>query len=55
VLLLAVQLWLLTVALDLFLSGRGGALWSPAAISGRIFVGGVLTFTVLRRNAPPRL
>lgn len=54
VLLLAVQLWLLTVALDLFLSGRGGDIWSLAAISGLIFAGGVLTFTVLRRNVPPR-
>ncbi len=53
-LLLAMQLWLLTVALDLYLSGRGGEIWSLVIISGVIFAGGVATYIVLRSNAPPR-
>jgi hypothetical protein len=40
-LLLAVQLWLLTVALDMMLGGRAGEVWSLAAVSGLIFAGGL--------------
>ena len=52
-LLLAIQLWLLTVALDLYLGGRGRETWGLVVISGIIFGGGVATFLVLRRR-PPR-
>jgi hypothetical protein len=54
VLLLAIQLWLLTIALDLFLGGRGAEIWSLAIVSGLIFAGGVVAYRVLRSNAPPR-
>lgn len=54
VLLLAIQLWLLTIALDLFLGGRGGEIWSLVIISGLIFAGGVAAYVVLRRSSPPR-
>ena len=54
VLLLAIQLWLLTIALDLFLGGRGGEIWSLVLISGLIFAGGVAPYVVLRRSSPPR-
>jgi hypothetical protein len=54
VLLLAIQLWLLTIALDLFLGGRGAEIWSLAIISGLIFAGGLAAYRVLRSNAPPR-
>jgi hypothetical protein len=53
-LLLAIQLWLLTIALDLFLGGRGAEIWSLAIVSGLIFAGGVVAYRVLRSNAPPR-
>jgi hypothetical protein len=36
ILLLAIQLWLLTVALDLYLAGHGDQVWSLAAVSGLI-------------------
>ena len=42
VLLLGVQLWLLTVALDLYLSGDGSDVWTLALFSGIVFVGGLL-------------
>jgi hypothetical protein len=54
VLLLAIQLWLLTIALDLFLGGHGGEIWGLAAISGLIFAGGLGRFVLLRRNSAPR-
>lgn len=50
ILLLAVQLWLLTVALDLYLAGRGNQVWSLAVVSGVIFGGGLVVLWVLRRR-----
>jgi hypothetical protein len=50
ILLLGIQLWILTVALDLFLEARGGQVWLLAAVSGLIFVGGLLVLWVLRRR-----
>ncbi len=46
VLLLGVQLWLLTVALDLYLSGDGSDEWTLAVFSGVVFVGGLLALGV---------
>jgi hypothetical protein len=48
ILLMAVQLWLLTVALDLFMSGVGHRAWGLAATSGAIFLGGLLVLWLLR-------
>jgi hypothetical protein len=48
--LLAVQLWLLTVALELYLAGSGGEIWRLALISGAIFLGGLLMLWLLRRR-----
>ncbi|MBA2287377.1 MAG: hypothetical protein H0W02_18045 [Ktedonobacteraceae bacterium] len=42
VVLLGIQLWLLTVALDLYLSGRSMNVWLLAVISGVVFLGGLL-------------
>jgi hypothetical protein len=50
VLLMGVQLWLLTVALDLYLAGAGGQIWLLALVSGLIFAGGLLVLWVLRRR-----
>lgn len=54
VLMLGLQLWLLTVALDLYLGGRGGSLWVLAVCSGVIFAGGVAADRLLRRRPPVR-
>jgi hypothetical protein len=40
-LLLGIQLWLLTVALELFLGGHGRQVWQLALASGAIFLGGL--------------
>jgi hypothetical protein len=50
ILLLGIQLWLLTVALDLYLGGRGGQVWSLALVSGLIFAGGLLVLWILRQR-----
>ena len=52
-LLLGLQLWLLTIALDLFLAGRGERVWLLALFSGLIFLGGLAVLWLLRRR--PRL
>lgn len=49
-LLMALQLWLLTVALELFLSGKGTDVWPLALISGLIFAGGLGMLWLLRRR-----
>ena len=53
IILMAIQLWLLTVALDLFLAGRGDQVWQQAVVSGAIFAGGLLVLWLLRRR--PRM
>lgn len=54
VLLLGIQLWLLTVALDLYLAGRGGQVWALALVSGAIFLGGLLILWLLGRRPKVR-
>lgn len=49
-LLMSVQLWLLTIALDLYLAGEGQRIWLVALISGLIFAGGLLMLRLLRRR-----
>lgn len=48
----AIQLWILTVALDLFLTGGDEPLWQLAVASGGVFAGGLLVLKLLR--ARPR-
>jgi hypothetical protein len=50
VLFMAIQLWLLTVALDMFLAGSGSRVWQLALASGAIFAGGLLILRVLRQR-----
>ena len=52
-LLMGIQLWLLTVSLDLYLAGAGERCWLLAIVSGAIFVGGLLMLRMLDRR--PRL
>ncbi len=42
-LMLGMQLWLLTVALELYLAGEGDHVWGLAIVSGGVFLGGLLT------------
>ena len=49
-LLMGIQLWLLTVALELYLGGHGPQVWLLALVSGLIFLGGLLVLNVLRRR-----
>lgn len=55
VILMAVQLWVLTVALDFLLGGMGHSVWQLTAVSGAIFAGGLGMLAVLRklREGPP--
>ncbi len=48
--LMGIQLWLLTVALELYLGGDGSGVWVLAIISGGIFVGGLLVARHLSRR-----
>lgn len=52
--LLGIQLWLLTVALDLYLAGKAGDMWALPLISGLIFLGGLFSLRMLRRQRNPR-
>jgi hypothetical protein len=49
-LLMSVQLWLLTVALDLYLGGSENGIWPLAVISGLVFLGGILAASLIGRN-----
>lgn len=46
--LMGLQLWLLTVALDMYLAGDGKDLWLLALVSGLVFAGGMFAW---RRSA----
>ena len=50
ILLMGIQLWLLTVALDLYLSGGGSGVLVLALISGLIFLGGLFVLRLLGRH-----
>lgn len=54
VLLLGLQLWFLTVALDLFLSGEQSSAWVLAVLSGVVFGGGLLAQALLGHAGPRR-
>lgn len=48
--LMGIQLWLLTVALELYLGGDGADVWGLAIISGAIFLGGLFVARHLSRR-----
>ena len=50
VLLLGIQLWLLSVALELYLAGGAHQVWVIPLVSGLIFLGGLLTLWIFRRH-----
>jgi hypothetical protein len=54
ILLMGIQLWLLTVALELFLAGEGERVWQLALVSGAIFLGGLAMLWILRRRPEVR-
>jgi hypothetical protein len=47
---MGVQLWLLTVALELYLAGHGYQVWSLALVSGLIFLGGLFVLWLLGKR-----
>src|SRR5690606_24454661 len=49
-LMLGIQLWLLTVALELYLAGDGDHVWGIAVGSGLLFLGGLFAVWRLSRN-----
>ena len=49
-LLMGIQLWLLTVALELYLAGHGDRVWQTALMSGAIFLGGLGILRLLGRR-----
>jgi hypothetical protein len=49
-LLMGIQLWLLTIALDLYLAGAGAHIWQLGLVSGGIFLGGLLMLRLLARR-----
>jgi len=50
IVLMGIQLWLLTVALDLYLAGKGDQIWGLALVSAAIFLGGLMMTRLLRRQ-----
>lgn len=54
ILLMGIQLWLLTVALELYLAGDGDMVWQLALVSGGIFLGGLAMLWLLRRRPQVR-
>lgn len=49
-LLMGIQLWLLTVALELYLAGEGAHVWQLALLSGGVFLGGLAILWLLARR-----
>lgn len=54
ILFMLVQLWLLTLAFDLYLSGQRGDTVGVAIISGLVFLGGLLMLKLLQRRPASR-
>ena len=54
ILLMGIQLWLLTVALDLYLAGKGREVWQLALLSGLIFLGGLAMLWLIGRRPQVR-
>ena len=50
ILLMGIQLWLLTISLDLYLSGGGPGVLVLTLISGLIFLGGLFVLRLLGRH-----
>ena len=49
-LMLGIQLWMLTVALELFLAGDGDRVWGLAIASAVVFGGGIFALRLLSRQ-----
>jgi hypothetical protein len=52
VVLLGIQLWLLTVALEIYLAGERSGLWVIVLCSGIVFIGGLFAVRVMSRRWP---
>jgi hypothetical protein len=49
-LLLSIQLWLLTVAVELYLGGEAEDAWTLAVVSALVFLGGLFAYRLLRHQ-----
>lgn len=54
ILLMGIQLWLLTLAFDLYLAGKRSETVIAAIISGLVFLGGLAMLRILSRNPAQR-
>src|SRR5438067_7011851 len=54
ILLMGIQLWILTVALELYLAGGTPDIWLLAVISGIVFLGGLLMLYILHQRRFPQ-
>ncbi|HEU5380862.1 MAG TPA: DUF6755 family protein, partial [Ktedonobacteraceae bacterium] len=54
IILVGIQLWLLTIALDLYLSGQTDGSWGLLLVSGCVFLGGLLLLGLLARQTRAR-
>lgn len=50
IMLMGIQLWLLTLALELYLSGQSENTWQLVLISGLVFLGGIWLMRLLSRH-----
>jgi cytochrome c biogenesis protein CcdA len=50
IMLLGIQLWLLTIALDRYLAGQGMDIWALVIFSGLVFLGGLSMLRLLARH-----
>lgn len=50
IMLMGIQLWLLTMALELYLSGQSINTWQLVLISGLVFLGGIWLMRLLSRH-----
>ncbi|HEX2913007.1 MAG TPA: DUF6755 family protein [Chloroflexia bacterium] len=54
IMLLGIQLWILTVALDLYLGGSSQDIWALPLISFLIFAGGLFSLRMLGKTRYPK-
>jgi hypothetical protein len=50
IMLMGIQLWLLTLALELYLSGQRINTWQLVLITGLVFLGGIWLMRLLSRH-----
>ncbi|GLV56789.1 hypothetical protein KDH_36280 [Dictyobacter sp. S3.2.2.5] len=54
IILLGIQLWMLTVALNQYLQGQTTGSWQLVVVSGLVLIGGIIVWRVMDRQIPGR-